>query len=233
MITVQVIQRIIEAPLVIADLTESNANVFYELAIRHATGKPFVQIIGKGTKIPFDVAGLRTIEVDVRDLKSVERAKVQLRDQIHALRTATGALDTPISLAVDLTALRASQNPAARGMADMHLMLTDLKNELSSVSTRFAASELVTQAAAEEVRAVANRMFARISGVPDPGVLSAINDANQLVLRARQSCGREGQRLLDKAEALLRQVALRLMGTGGDIQSAGARRPKTQRPRRR
>lgn len=44
-ITSQVIQSIIDSDLVIADLTGSNPNVFYELAIRHAIKKAVVQII--------------------------------------------------------------------------------------------------------------------------------------------------------------------------------------------
>ena len=36
LITTQIINLIMESPLVIADLTDSNPNVFYELAIRHA-----------------------------------------------------------------------------------------------------------------------------------------------------------------------------------------------------
>ena len=60
-ITSQVIQRVVEDPLVVADLTERNPNVFYELAIRHALRKPLVQIIKKGEQIPFDVAATRTV----------------------------------------------------------------------------------------------------------------------------------------------------------------------------
>ena len=41
-ITSQVIERIVESPLVIADLSGHNPNVFYELAIRHVIRKPYV-----------------------------------------------------------------------------------------------------------------------------------------------------------------------------------------------
>jgi hypothetical protein len=67
-ITSQVIKRITEDDLVIADLTELNPNVFYELAIRHMIGKPLVQIMEKGHRLPFDVAAARTVFIDHRDL---------------------------------------------------------------------------------------------------------------------------------------------------------------------
>jgi hypothetical protein len=82
LISSQVIQHVTDDPLVIADLTERNPNVFYELAIPHALRKPLVQLIAKGERIPFDVAGMRTIEVDIHDLDSVEAAKGALRGQI-------------------------------------------------------------------------------------------------------------------------------------------------------
>jgi len=83
-ITDQVIQRIIEDPLVIADLTEGNPNVFYELALRHAFKRPVVQLIRTGDTIPFDVRGMRTIEVDHHDMKSVEEARKKIVAQIRA-----------------------------------------------------------------------------------------------------------------------------------------------------
>jgi hypothetical protein len=51
-ITSQVIQHLLDDHLVIADLTGHNANVFYELAIRHAIRKPVLQLIQKGEQIP-------------------------------------------------------------------------------------------------------------------------------------------------------------------------------------
>lgn len=47
-ITTQIIQLIVDSALVIADLTERNPNVFYELALRHAIRKPLVQLIKNG-----------------------------------------------------------------------------------------------------------------------------------------------------------------------------------------
>ena len=85
MITSQIIQHIVDDPLVVADLTDRNPNVFYELAIRHAIRKPLVQLIKKGEQIPFDVAGTRTIHVDHHDLDSVEEAKREIVAQIRSL----------------------------------------------------------------------------------------------------------------------------------------------------
>src|SRR5687767_14258073 len=46
-ITSQVVQYLRDSALVIADLTGHNANVFYELAIRHVLRKPYIHMIHK------------------------------------------------------------------------------------------------------------------------------------------------------------------------------------------
>lgn len=66
-ITHQIIEKLIEAPLVIADLTNRNPNVFYELALRHALAKPFVQIeLQDQPPLPFDVHDMRTIPYNLQ-----------------------------------------------------------------------------------------------------------------------------------------------------------------------
>ena len=45
MISRQIIEHIMHARLVIADLSFHNPTVFYELALRHMTGKPTIQVI--------------------------------------------------------------------------------------------------------------------------------------------------------------------------------------------
>ena len=111
MITSQVIQHIVDDELVVADLTDRNPNVFYELAIRHAIRKPLVQLIKRGEQIPFDVAGTRTIYVDHHDLDNVEEAKKEIIAQVRSLEKDPAKLETPISVSLDLQLLKQSDNP--------------------------------------------------------------------------------------------------------------------------
>ncbi len=67
LITPEVVENIINSPLVIADLTDANPNVFYELALRHVTNKPLIAVRMAGTKIPFDVKDFRAIEYVLND----------------------------------------------------------------------------------------------------------------------------------------------------------------------
>jgi len=65
-IPTQIVEHLIKANFVIADLSDLNPNVFYELAIRHMTERPCIQMICKGqsSTIPFDLYTRRTIFYD-------------------------------------------------------------------------------------------------------------------------------------------------------------------------
>lgn len=126
-ITTQVIHHVLNDPMVVADLTGRNPNVFYELAIRHALRKPYVQTIQKGEQIPFDVANVRTIEVDHHDLDSVEAAKTEMMKQMRSMQEEGVKVDSPISTAVDMETLRHSGNPEQRQLADVLLTVAELK----------------------------------------------------------------------------------------------------------
>lgn len=101
MITRQVIEHILRARLVIADLSFHNPNVFYELALRHATRLPVVQIVRVGDSIPFDVGQMRTVRIDNSTIYSlvpkIETYQSEIASQVRRALESEAEIDTPIS----------------------------------------------------------------------------------------------------------------------------------------
>ncbi|MDX6769901.1 MAG: hypothetical protein SF051_10235 [Elusimicrobiota bacterium] len=102
MITKQIIENLVRAKLVIADLSYHNPNVFYELAIRHAMRLPTVQVIRSQDKIPFDVGGARTIQIDCTDIYSLvpklETFRAEIANQARRALEEKDASDNPVSV---------------------------------------------------------------------------------------------------------------------------------------
>jgi hypothetical protein len=57
-------RQIAESNVVIAEISPINANVFYEVGYAHALRKPTILLALRGTKLPFDISGFRTIFYD-------------------------------------------------------------------------------------------------------------------------------------------------------------------------
>ena len=135
-ITSQVIERVVESPMVVADLTGHNPNVFYELAIRHALRKPYVQIIKNGETIPFDVATARTVFFDL-DLDGAASATNEVARQIESLRQDPSDLETPISVTIDLQSLRRTPGTSDVGVSQLLPLLEDINSAVHNNSNAF------------------------------------------------------------------------------------------------
>lgn len=126
-ITAQIIEHIVDAALVIADLTDKNPNVFYELALRHAVRKPLVQLIKKDEIIPFDVAATRIIKFDLHNPDSVAAAREEVLSQVKSLEAGKGENHNPISSSLDLKVLKQSGNTEERSLAEIVEAISDLR----------------------------------------------------------------------------------------------------------
>lgn len=94
-ITQTIIDKLKTAELVIADISEHNPNVFFEMGYRTCTGKPIIHLRKKGERIPFDVNTIRTFEYDLTDLDSVEAIKDRLQQTISAFSFDADGEDEP------------------------------------------------------------------------------------------------------------------------------------------
>ena len=73
----EIIEHLVSDDLVIADISNENANVFYELAVRNAVKKPVVVFKRPEQSMPFDIYDKRAISIST-DPKVWEQSKKEL-----------------------------------------------------------------------------------------------------------------------------------------------------------
>lgn len=130
-ITLQVVQHVLEAKAAVVDLTYLNANVFYEMAIRHTARLPVALIAEKGTKLPFDIAQMRTIFFDHQDLASAHDCRRQITEHLReALEN--GSVDSPIATTLDVQAMQMG-SVVERNVAELVTTVEDLGRAQSRI----------------------------------------------------------------------------------------------------
>jgi hypothetical protein len=115
-------EHIYHADIVVVDITTANANVYYELGIRHALAKGVTVLIRrKGTTIPFNIQGLQVVEYDQTKFSSIEQAKARIHQLIkHGV--ARKYNDSPVHAVLDLNI-----EPEGKPLAATHVLEATLK----------------------------------------------------------------------------------------------------------
>jgi hypothetical protein len=127
----RVVSDIINAELVVADLTNLNPNVFYELGIRHSTEKPTIHIAQSGTVLPFDIISHRTIFVDLSDWNSIEQARFRLAEAARAISAPGYRVSNPITQANASFEMRESHDPKDRLLAELQERLSSIESAIN------------------------------------------------------------------------------------------------------
>ena len=92
----QIWEQIKKARLLLADLTDRNANVFYELGLAHAARKPVVFTAPRVEDVPFDLRHLRVIIYDIREPEWASALKNSVTDYLKtALRDPDKSIPHP------------------------------------------------------------------------------------------------------------------------------------------
>ncbi len=90
-----ILQSLLDAYVVIADLTNQNPNVFYELGVRHALKPRTILINEKSEDIPFDLKDYRTIIYE-NSTKGVASFRKKLKEFLGAMKKDPERSDNPV-----------------------------------------------------------------------------------------------------------------------------------------
>ena len=77
-------ESISKASIIIADLTNRNPNVFYELGIAHTLGKPVIMITQSMKFVPFDLRHLRCILYEYKP-KNIKKFELILEKTVRSV----------------------------------------------------------------------------------------------------------------------------------------------------
>lgn len=135
-ITRSVIEHIYRCDDVIADLTDLNPNVFYELDVRHSLRKGTVLLAISKTRIPFDLGDLKVIFY--QDCVGGEKKAIpEIQSFLKRILENTPE-DSPI-----FTTLPELSKKGSRDISEIAAKLDAATTEISGLRSKLAVSEQV------------------------------------------------------------------------------------------
>ncbi len=133
LIDAQIIDKLLNAELVIADLTGLNPNAFYEIGIRHLVQKPIVHMHLSGQNIPFDISLFRSIKFDISQPRHLRTARSQLTNHLKEVLATDYQVENPVTRARGRVQFEATATPFEKSMQES---LFQLSTRIKSLEAR-------------------------------------------------------------------------------------------------
>lgn len=190
LIHLDILKKLIEAPIAICDLSNRNPNVLFELGIRQAFDKPVVLIQEEGTPKIFDITPLRYLEYS-KDMKYHDVLSMQnkLKDAIEATAAAEGD-STNVNSIVKLLALN---SPA---------QIPDLENGKESLALEVLQAEMRNMRQMMEMSMFEGRKSNRKGSISAIEYERISNNLEKLISTKRMSPNER----MDRYQKLLRET---------------------------
>jgi hypothetical protein len=128
-----IIENLVSADIVIADLSGRSPNVFYELGVRHSVNNNTILISDNLDDVPFDLRGLRTITYkwDPEQMLKLQRL---LKDAITEILNEPDKIDNPVRRHLYNREIdKLIRQPAPPG----YDVIKNILNEMSSLKKAF------------------------------------------------------------------------------------------------
>lgn len=100
-------QSIVQADLILCEMSGRNPNVFYELGLAHAIGKPAILVSRRHDDIPFDFRHLRVILYDYTEAGWESKLRDDIRRAAESALASPDRWPPPIVPASDANTIRA------------------------------------------------------------------------------------------------------------------------------
>ena len=145
----EIVSNVIYSDLVIADVSDRNPNVFYELAIRNAVKKPVIVFRKLNQVMPFDIYDTRAIDI-VRDNPRIwDNAKKALRVQI---KNAEGKPDMASESILSRFTFQLDAEHVQNSTNEISDILRDLQEDVRSIGRLLVTKPTTMSSSQQQVK---------------------------------------------------------------------------------
>lgn len=143
-----IIERLRTSYIVLADITDANPNVFYELGVRHSLSKRTIIVAQAASHIPSDLRGYWSLIYGTSP-KQVAAFRQAFCEIVESINSSPERSDSPVADYLEREFMQMSRQmnvDAARKLSALHTELTGIEIELGREKLNPAANSMTAHA---------------------------------------------------------------------------------------